>query len=165
MIPALNGQVGASVTLFSYVVHAVLVEVCNRVADPRFVHAAMKLVTIKDTSGIGYDEALSRFEEATSKLLHVEKQLVEKKAQLSHAEGDLAQRKQELAGIEKAMAEARRKAKSEEAKLKQGLMARMEQADVKAHEIEDVARLKAEVGKQGLDIATLLKLAKEFDSG
>ena len=48
------------------------------------------------------------------------------------------------------------------AEYKEEVTNKMKECEVAQQEIEMVATLKAHLAKQGLDIATLMKLAKEF---
>jgi len=53
-------------------------------------------------------------------------------------------------------------AKAKEAKLEQEFGIKMKKLSVQCKEVEEVAKLKAELSKQALDLPTLIKLAKEF---
>ena len=55
--------------------------------------------------------------------------------------------------------------KTKEKELEQQVDAKMKKLGIQGKEIEEVASLKKELAKDGLDIATLIKLAKEFSHG
>ena len=57
------------------------------------------------------------------------------------------------------------KIKHKLAQLEKELSSEMARFNVQKKEIEAVANLKEELGKQGLDLQTLLKLGKEFSLG
>jgi len=51
------------------------------------------------------------------------------------------------------------------AQLEQEISTKMQQLGLKEAEIEEIGNLKVELGKQGLDLQTFLKLGKEFSHG
>ena len=55
--------------------------------------------------------------------------------------------------------------KGKKARLEQELSTKMQQLGLKEADIEEVAKLKVELGKKGLDLQTFLKLGKEFSHG
>jgi len=142
--------------------HALLVKVCKEVDDPGFIHAAVKLSKIEDETNMSYEETISRFEKATSQLPSAEKQLEETYTKLESVDKSLVQRKQELAGVETQLTQLQNEAKAKETKLEQELAIKMEKLNVQYKEVEEVAKLKAELDKRGLNLSTLMKLAKEF---
>ena len=145
--------------------HTALVKACKAVDDPGFVGAAVKLSKIEAESNISYEEVLSRFENASSKLASTEKRSDEAQAKLKSLTTSLAKKKEELAGVEGHLVQLQNKAKTQEAKLNQELEVKMKELRVKQAEVEELVRLKAQLGKHGLDIPTLVKLAKEFGYG
>ncbi|MFC1980410.1 hypothetical protein ACFLVS_06205, partial [Chloroflexota bacterium] len=68
----------------------------------------------------------------------------------------------ELAGQEEYLKKYQSEAKAKEAQLEKELLAKMKQMEVEKKEVEEVASLKVEIIKKGLNLQTLLKLAKEF---
>lgn len=142
--------------------HTILVKVCKEVNDPGFIHAAVKLSKIKGESNMSYEGIISRFEKVTSQLPSVEKQLQETQAELESAHKSLVQRKQELAGVEAQLAQLQNESKAKGTKLEQEFAIKMKKLNVQYKEVEEVAKLKAELDKQGLNLPTLIKLAKEF---
>jgi len=142
--------------------HTVLVKVCKEVDDPGFIHAAVKLGKIENESNMSYEEITSKFEKVTSQLPFVEKQLQKTQAELESVHKFLAQRKQELAGVETQLTQLQNEAKAKEAKLKQELAIKTKKMNVQHEEVEEVTKLKAELDKQGLNLSTLIELAKEF---
>jgi exonuclease VII small subunit len=145
--------------------HSVLIKVCQEVGDSGFVHAAMKLSKVEQDNHTSYEEAVSRFEKITSQLPAVEKQLETAQAELKSASTLLAEKKQAIAATEAEFAALQKKAKTKEKKLEQQVDAKMKKLGVQGKEIEEVASLKKELAKDGLDVATLIKLAKEFGHG
>ena len=142
--------------------HALLVKICQKVGDPDFVHAALTLGKIEKSTGIGYAEIVADLESSATQLPEAKKQLQSAKAKLADREGALVQTKQELADTELELQGKRKQAQAEVAKLKAALLSRMQELHVAAAEVEHVAKLKSELAKQGLDIPTLVKLAREF---
>jgi len=145
--------------------HADLVRVCGKIGDPSFLDAALKLARIESDSGTSYQEAMSRFEQATSGLPVVEKQLEEKEDEMESAASRVAQKKQELASLKSQLERRQKEVATEEARMKQDLEGRMVKLGVERREVEQVAELKADLGKHGLDIPTMAKLASELGYG
>ncbi len=77
----------------------------------------------------------------------------------------LTQRKEELAKQEKYLKKYQEEVKTRVAQFAQELSAKIQQLGLKEAEIEEVAKLKVELGKQGLDLQTFSKLGKEFSHG
>lgn len=142
--------------------HTILIKVCKEVDDPAFIHAAVKLTKIEDESNMSYEDIISRFEKVTSQLPSVEKQLQETQTELESVHKSLVQRKQELAGVETQLTLLQNEAKAKEAKLEHELAIKMKKLNVQYKEVEEMAKLKAELDKQGMNLSTLIKLAKEF---
>jgi len=145
--------------------HTVLIKVCKEVGDPGFIHAAMKLSKIEQDNHISYKDAVSRFEKITSQLPAVEKQLEIVQAELKSASSTLAEKKHELAATEAELMALQKQAKAKEKELEQQVDAKMKTAGIQYKEIDEIAKLKKELANYGLDIATLIKLAKEFSHG
>ena len=142
--------------------HRMLVKVCNEIRNPDFIHAAVKLSNIETESNMSYEKATSRFESAVSKLPSVEKQLEERRAELKSATEALSQKNKELLNLNTHIVQTLNEAKTKAAELDQELSNKMKQLEVRQGEVEEVAKLKMELAKLGLDIPTLARLAKEF---
>jgi len=167
--------------------HVMLVKVCGKIDQPGFVDGALKLARIEDESGISYEEATSKFEKVTGELPVAKRNLKTTKTELESLNTLVSNRKQELAATESQVAQYRREVESWRAKIEhdnKSLLARiqteagtkkaeldreveykMKQLKVKQEEIEEVARLKADLRETGLDIQTLAEMAKEFSYG
>ncbi|MFC1982348.1 hypothetical protein ACFLV5_00935 [Chloroflexota bacterium] len=63
------------------------------------------------------------------------------------------------------LARMHKKAKAEQARLDQEFQTKMKQLGIKQEELEEVAKLKAGLKKQGMDMSILVELAKEFTHG
>jgi len=145
--------------------HQALVGVCKAIDDPGFVQAALKLSKIEAENNISYQEALSRFENAVSQLSSAEGKLKDVQAELESTNECLVKRRDEVAGLEAQLANLESERKTQRATLKHELESSMKQLQVKRTEAQEVAKLKADLSKHGLDIRTLVKLAKEFGYG
>lgn len=145
--------------------HTVLIKVCKEIGDPNFVHAAVKLSKIEQDNYINYEEAVSEFEKAAAQLPAVQKQLKITQAELKSASTALDEKKQALAATEAKLIASQEQAETKEKELEQQIEAKMKKLGVQYKEIDDVARLKKELVNDGLDIPTLVKLAKEFTYG
>jgi len=142
--------------------HLNLIEVCKKVEDPGFTEAALKLSQIETQTGVGYHQITSVFEKAQKQLPQLEEKIAEAKAELKSISDGVLKNKQELAGQEEYLKKYQNEAKAKEAQLEKELLAKMKQMEVEKKEVEEVAALKAEIIKKGLNLQTLLKLAKEF---
>ena len=84
------------------------------------------------------------------------------KAELKSLNDAISKNKQELAGHKEYLKKYQNEVKVKEAQIEKELSVRMKQIEVEKKEVEEVAALKAEIIKKGLNLQTLLKLAKEF---
>ncbi len=105
------------------------------------------------------------FENALNQLSQLEKKLEETKTEFNSAGVSLTQRQEELAKQEKYLEKYQEEVKTKVAQLAQELSAKIQQLGLKEAEIEELAKLKVELCKQGLDLKTFLKLGKEFSHG
>jgi len=142
--------------------HLNLIEVCKKVEDPGFTEAALKLSQIETQTGMEYHQVISSFEKASHQLPQLEEKIAEAKAELKSINDGVLKNKQELAGQEEYLKKYQNEVKAKEAQLGKELLAKMKQMEVEKKEVEEVATLKAELIKKGLNLQTLLKLAKEF---
>ena len=142
--------------------HLNLIEVCKKVEDPGFIEAALKLSQIEIQAGMGYHQITSGFDKAQKQLPQLEKKIAEADAELKSLNDGILKNKQELAGREEYLKKYQNEVKAKEAKLEKELMAKMKQMEVEKKEVKEVAALKAELTKKGLNLQTILKLAKEF---
>jgi len=142
--------------------HATLIKVCGKIADPGFVQATLKLTKIETEGNMTYEEVISRFETVTSELPPAENRLRGIQAKLKSLNSLIAQRNSELTNLEAQLVQLRKGAKAKEAKLEQEFDIKMKKLNVQYKEVEEVAALKAELAKKGLNLKTVLKLAKEF---
>ena len=142
--------------------HTMLAKVCGEIDDPGFINAALKLTEIESESNTTYEEAVSRLEKAISELPATQKKLLQMQVTLASADKSLAQRKGELASLESHLALLQKEAKTKKAELDKELTAKMKHLKVKQEQLEELSALKARLAKMGLDMPTLLKLAKEF---
>ncbi|MFC2016521.1 hypothetical protein ACFLUF_02280 [Chloroflexota bacterium] len=142
--------------------HLVLVEVCKKVEDPGFTQAALKLSQIEAQTGIEYYQIISGFERAQKQLPQLEEKVAEAKEELKSLGDKLAKNKQELAGQEDHLTKYGNKVKAKEVQLDKELAVKMKQLEIAKKEMEEVAALKGVLTKRGLNLETVLKLAKEF---
>ena len=142
--------------------HLNLTEVCQKIEDPGFIKAALKLSQIESQTGMGYHQITSGFENAQKQLPQLEKKIAEANAELKSLNDGILKNKQELAGREEYLKTYQNEVKAKEARLEKELLAKMKQLEVEKKEVEELAVLKSKLVKNGLNLQTLLKLAKEF---
>jgi len=142
--------------------HFDLIEACKKVEDPSFAEAALKLAQIEAQTGREYHQVISSFEKALNQLPQLEEKIIGAKSELKSSNEGILKSKQELAGQEEYLEKYQNEVKAKEAQLEKELLTKMKQLEVEKKEVEEVAALKAELTKNGLDLKTILKLAKEF---
>ena len=145
--------------------HAALVKVCKAIDDPGFVQAAVKLSKIQTETNTTYEQVISQYENITYQLPSSRTELQEVQTKIKSLDETLVRKKHEAARLETHIALLQAEAESKEAKLEQKLAATIKKLEVKQEEVEEVATLKRQLGNNGLDILTLVKLAKEYGYG
>jgi len=142
--------------------HKDLVEICKKVQDPGFVSAALELCQLEAKEGMNYEQVIAQFKEMSPKVQHLKSERQALNSQLSALDKELADKKAELGALDTQLAERKKQAAAEEKKMEEGLKKKMENHKVTAQEVDMVSKLKAELGKKGLDLGVLVSLAKEF---
>ena len=142
--------------------HHTLIEICNKVANPGFIEAAIRLSQIEAKTGMDYQQAISGFEKAQKQLPQLEEKISEAKAELKSISDGVLKNKQELASREEYLEKYQNEVKAKEDQLKKELLAKMKQLEVEKNEVEDVAVLKAELTKKGLSLKTVVNIVREF---
>ncbi len=142
--------------------HIDLIKVCQEVNDSGFVKAALKLSQIETKTSMSYQQVMSDFEKALNQLPDLEAKVIDTKTQLKIISDATLKNKQELAVQEEYLKKYQNEVKAKKAQLEKELLSKMKQLEVEKKEVEEVALLKAELSKKGLDLQTVLKLAKEF---
>ena len=142
--------------------HTQLIKVCKQVGDPNFVKAAIKLVNIEHSSGLGYVETTLRFEKASKQLPEADAQLKATRKMIESANSQLAGKNQQLSDIQLRITEALKKESANEKEMENKLEAKRKNLGVKEKEVEDGAHLKKLLTAKGLDIGTLIQLSEEF---
>jgi len=140
--------------------HMTLVKVCKEVDDPGFINAALKLSKIESDSNISYEEAVSGFQKMTSQLPVLEKEIENSNTELDSVNSNLAERKEELANLEEYITQIKEETENLKAEIWQEFANIKKEAQVTESEVKEVAKLKADLDKKGLDIPTLVKLAE-----
>ncbi len=141
--------------------HITLVKVCKEINDQGFINAALKLAKIESDNNISYEEVVTGFQNMTSQLPVLGKQIEDRNIELNAINSNLVNKKQELASLEESLAKLNKFAEDTLADTEQEISTKMKDAKVTEKEIAEIAKLKTDLGKKGLDIPTLVKLAKE----
>jgi hypothetical protein len=142
--------------------HIALIQACGKIEDPGFAEAVLKLSQIESQTGMEYHQVMSGFEKAQKQLPQLEEKLIKAKARLKSISNAILKNKQELASQEKYLDKCQNEVKAKEAQFERELLAKMKQLGVEKKEVKEVAQLKNTLGREGLDIATLVQLAEEF---
>ena len=142
--------------------HLNLIEICKKIEDPGFIKAALKLSQIESQTSMGYHQITSDFKKAQKQLPQLEEKITEAKAEIKSINDGLLKNKQELASREEYLKKYHNEVKAKEAQLEEELLAKIKQLEVAKKEVEEVAALKADLTQKGLNLETVLKVAKEF---
>jgi len=142
--------------------HLTLIKVCQKVNNPTFVNAALKLARIEDEHNISYEQIMSEFETVTSRLPITEKELMKTRANLDSINSLVNRKNQELKNLENRIKKLQEVHRAEEIKLERELVNKRKQMKVKHKEVEEVANLKTMLDGIGLNVPTLIHLVKEF---
>lgn len=142
--------------------HQGLIRLCQKVKDQGFVDAALRLSQWEETAGMTYEQVVSRFEGLAPKVKSLEQRKTELEAQISEFMQSVAARRRELSSLRKEVEQAQKGSEKEKSRLERELKQRMAELDVTIQEVEEVGTLKAQLQTMGLDLPTLIELAKEF---
>ena len=134
--------------------HMALVNVCRAVANPAFIRSAIKLTEIEANTGISHEQTISRFEKASAELPGAERKLQQARSEEKSLSDAIAEKKKVMANLD-------HETQIRKAQLDTEIAGKMRQVRVKDAEVTEVSKLKAELTQKGLDIPTLIKLAKE----
>ena len=145
--------------------HEELVEVCAQVKDPGFVESALKLHEIKLQSGLDYNEAIVKCEKTTQEITVAEAKLEKTKAELQDTTTKVEEKAKKINNLQNSLDKLSKAVEERLKALKKEVANKEKEAKVTQKEIKQVAVLKADLAKQGLDIPTLVKLAKEMGHG
>ncbi len=141
--------------------HMTLVKVCKEINDHGFINAALKLAKIESDSNISYEEVISGFQKMTSQLPVLEQEIESRNAELNSINTNFTDKKQKLKSLEETLAKFKKYAADTFAKTKKDISTKKKDAKVTEKEIMQIAKLKVDLDKKGLDIPTLVKLAEE----
>jgi septal ring factor EnvC (AmiA/AmiB activator) len=142
--------------------HFALIEVCKKVEDLGFVEAALKLSQIEAQAGMGYNQVMADFEKVQKELPQLKEEMIKATAKLESINDTILRSTQELDTQKKYLKQYKDEVKAEVAKLGKELAAKKKQLEVDNEEVKKVAQLKNTLAGEGLDIATLIQLAKEY---
>jgi len=142
--------------------HQLLVNVCSNVGDPGFVQAAIKLCNEEVKTGRSYERTLAIYSQVINELPEKENCLKSMKAELSGLKNDITKGKAQIASLKVQVENVEKGAQARISSLDNEVLAKAKQFKVTTAEIEAVAKLKSELVKNGLDIDTIIKVAKEF---
>lgn len=142
--------------------HLAVIKVCQEVANPHFVDAAIKLDQIEAKTGMDYNQVISSFEKAQNELPQLEAKATQAKAELKSTDNAILKKKQELTKQEEYLEQYKEVVKARVTELEKELSAKMKQMGVKKNEVEEIAALKKYLVEKGLNLQKLLNLGKEF---
>ncbi|GAH23457.1 unnamed protein product, partial [marine sediment metagenome] len=145
--------------------HTELIQVCKKVTNPGFIDASMTLIRIEVKEKISYEEAVTKYNKIVSQLPLKQSELTRTQTQLNSLNRSVANKNEELQNINAQARQSRKYAEANRETLERNYEARRQQLRVKLQEVEDVAQVKAELSKDNLDIAIMVKLVKEYGHG
>jgi len=141
--------------------HEALIAVCKKVKEDSFIKSALELSKAETATGVTYGVLLSSYEVLFSQVNFLEEKQTKLEAQeegLSHL---IAEKKAEVAKLKKKVSQHKKQTKAQISQLDSALRQKMLESGVATKEIEQVAKLKSELKKMGLDLPTLIELAEE----
>ena len=106
--------------------------------------------------------AISQYKQTVEELPLVKGELEKAKTDLKDTSAKVANKKKELHELEDKYDLMGEKVKETITFYDEKVTNKMKESEVSQEEIDQVANLKTTLGKQGLDIPTLIKIAKEF---
>ena len=142
--------------------HQDLIRLCRRVKDQGFVDTALRLRQQEETAGMTYEQVVSRFEDLAPKVESLEQRETQLKGDISELIQSKVAMRGELSSLREEVEQAKKRIEKEKSKLESELKRKMTEFDVTKQEVEEVGRLKGYLQGMGLDLPTLIKLAKEF---
>jgi predicted patatin/cPLA2 family phospholipase len=145
--------------------HLTLVEICKKIEDPGFVAASLEFCQIEAQTGVQYHTVISNFKKAQEQFPPLEKKVNEIKAELKSINNAVIMKKQELADQNEYLEKRKNEVKAKEVQMDNKLLVRMKQLNIEKKDVEEAATLKVDLIKKGLNLSTLVKLAKEFGHG
>lgn len=142
--------------------HLDLIRVCSMVDDPGFIEAALKLSDIEGKTNISYEDMISKSERLQSEIPIQEQTLSDIQLEIKKATEALEKTKSQVEIYEKKASDLETRLLNKQGETERQLSHKMKATNVKLSEIEEVAKLKSELAEAGMDIALLIKLAKEY---
>jgi len=145
--------------------HQLLISVCSKVGDPCFVQAAIKICSEEARIGRSYEKTMALYSQVTKELPEYEATLKRLRAELAGLNSDITNNKARITSLKSQVDKVSNEAQASISSWENEVQAKAKQAKVATQEIKAVSKLKSELAKQGLDIATIIKLAEEFGYG
>ena len=108
---------------------------------------------------------MAQFKSTSSDVQRLKSEAEQQLSHLASLNSDVAARREELAGLDARLVQRSNEAAKQEKTLQGQLRNKMEDAKVTAQGLETFTKLKAELNRQGMDVETLVNLAKEFRRG
>jgi len=142
--------------------HQDLIRLCGRVKDQGFIDAALRVRQQEEATGMTYEQVVSRLEDLAPKVKPLEQREIQLKGEISQLNQSKLAMGGELSSLREEVEQAKKRIEKEESKLESELKRKMTEFDVTEQEVEEVGRLKGYLQGMGLDLPTLIKLAKEF---
>ncbi|MFC1926701.1 hypothetical protein ACFLWV_02995, partial [Chloroflexota bacterium] len=145
--------------------HATLVKVCGEISDPNFIQCAVKLASIEAETKMTYEKIITKLEKAVAELPDAEKKLKDTQSELELTISSLSEKEHKLKKLGGQLTQIQKDTRSKKEELEKELKAKIKQSGLQKAEVEEFSKLKVQLKKQGLDMSTLIKLAKEFGYG
>jgi len=142
--------------------HIDLIKVCKEIDNREFIQCTIRLMEIEHGSNLSYEETIQRFQETAMSLPAAETKLQKLREELKHLSEHEANKRQTLTNLESQLAQFQKEVDIRKAQLKREIEDNMQRSKVIQVEIQEARDLKNLLNKQGLDITTLVALAKEF---
>ena len=145
--------------------HEALVQACKHADDPAFPEAVVKLSLLEKQTGMTYGQIITRYQQVKKELPQLESSLEVKQKLDSEISDHIVQVQKKYHDEEHSLTQFQADINTKKSQLDKDLADKMQEAHLKIVDVEMAKQLKDEVTKRGLDMGTLIKLAKEFNYG
>ena len=145
--------------------HTQLITLCQKIAEPAFIEASLELIKVEREAGMSYEEMVRQCLALSREVVSKKKELEGRQADLNSISRVLVNKKKEASELEAELSGIRRNCEAEHKAVESRLTKIREESKIREEELTEFRSLKAQLGKSGMTVPALIKLAKEFSHG
>ena len=142
--------------------HKFLVAACKSANTPSFSQAVVELGKIMEQNGLSYAQSVKACKDSLANLSKTNQQVTDVTGQLAYKKNQLAETNSKLSTAQAKLAQEIQQAQQQEAQMASEIASRMKNKKVKETDIDEAVALRNMLAGTGLDVATLIAIAKEF---